>query len=109
MKRIKVFTLLMTIALSFVSIASSSAQSVRYDDFRIINRSLAVGKKKSTKADSCAWVEIGDTSSAKGLLLNATDTGKVFYKRKPGLLIYRLADSSLYIHTGTRWKKITSS
>lgn len=103
----KLCFLLMLITLSICHPPPAVAQSVKFDDFRIVKRSLAVGKATSVKAAPCAWVEVADTGSNRGVLLSGTDTAKIAYPRKPGLLIYSRRDSALVIWNGVRWRKTT--
>jgi hypothetical protein len=84
----------------------AGAQSFKFDDFRIIKKSLTVGKAGYQAADQSAWLEIGDTSTSRGLLLPRTDTGKITFK-SAGLIIYQRKDSSLYFYDGRRWRKPT--
>lgn len=104
--------LLMLLALSFsICLASCQdvkAQSVKYDHFRIQNKSLAVGKSTSLAAPSNVWVQIADTGSAKAsVLLMGTDTSKITGTKVAGMMIYDRAAATLRIYNGTRWKKVT--
>ena len=105
MKRLKIFaTLLVAIALSFTV---ASAQSVKYDDFRIINKSLTVGKKTAKAAPRCAWLEIGpDTGGHKGVIFNPIDSAKVDTPYKTGLIFYSKQDSCFKFWNGKRMRKV---
>jgi hypothetical protein len=102
------FLLIASISMCLASCQDVKAQSVKYDHFRIQNKSLAVGKATSLAAPSNVWVQIADTGSAKAsVLLMGTDTSKVTGTKVAGMMIYSRADSTLRIYNGRRWKKVT--
>lgn len=100
--------LLISTTLSLIgSTVPANAQETIYVDTRIVNKSLAVGRKTSKKADSSAILHLCDTGATKGFLPPVTDTGKIV-RPAFGLQIVNRSDSACYYYNGKRWKKIGS-
>lgn len=91
---------IITTLLLLISIASYSQTGILMDRY-YISGSLSVGKEDRSYADSSAWLQLGEDTTAKGLafpkvLLDSVRTVK------RALFVYDLKDSVLYHFDGTK-------
>lgn len=70
---------------------------------------VSIGKQYNFPTDSTAWLEIGNDSTTKGLILpRVLDTSSIVNASK-GNIIFRDLDSNIYYNTGNMWKKLNTT
>lgn len=100
--------------LAIISCVSAEGQQVLSGSDYIYKYQVSVGKTTANPAnitpaltDPSAWLEIGKDSTSKGIRLpRVVDTSSIA-SPKPGLIIYRIIDSSLYFRSKTKWQKVS--
>lgn len=100
--------------ISLISCISARGQQILSGSDYIYKYQVSVGKTTANPAnitpaltDPSAWLEVGKDSTNKGMRLpRVIDTSSIA-SPKPGLLVYRIIDSSLYFRSKTKWQKVS--
>jgi hypothetical protein len=109
MKKILVFIsiLLLGATLGFVS-----TDYVLQTRPQVFKKHVSIAPNANTVPDTNVFLQIGDATGANvgALLLYSTDTTTVntASHKKRGVIIFNSVDTSLWINTGKRWKKVGS-
>lgn len=90
--------------------ATAQHRNFQYNHM-VFKRPVIIGHNTSKPADTCTWLEIGDTNSTRAaLLIHPTDTGNIpLAKREFGMLLFRKQDTTIYMWTGNGYRKVKPS
>lgn len=97
-----------------LSCVSTQAQQVLSGSDYIYKYQVSVGKSTANPANitpaltnPSSWLEIGKDSTNKGLRIPRVVDTSVITSPAYGLLVYRIADNSLYFRNKTKWQKVS--